>query len=285
MPELGTREVQSKALYEYGRTAFFCCRFDRRFSYALYVPPRLQHDNSRPELAVVIHGTSRNIESYREYFVDFARWNNCILLLPLFPVGVVEQGYRDGYKYFSEGDVRYDRVLLEMVNEVGQNYGQNFPKFGIFGYSGGGQFVNRFVLLYPERCWAASVGAPGHVTLIDPDRDWWVGTRNVLDLFHRRIDLDQVRKVPVQMVVGSQDTETWEIRVQASDRQWMEGANDAGNSRPERLRALQASFEVAGVAVDFVVVHGVAHDCARCVEPVKTFLAQALKEWRRVQPQ
>jgi hypothetical protein len=276
MTTLEARERQSGALYEYGRTAFFACRYDRRFSYALYVPPDLQDHESQVELVVLIHGTSRNIEAYREYFVDFARWNNCILLVPLFPVGVEIEGYRDGYKYFVENDIRYDIVLLEMVKEVGRKYARSFDQFAMFGFSGGGQFVNRFVLLYPECCWAVSIGAPGHVTLIDADRDWWVGTRGVGERLGRQVDLAQVRMVPVQMVVGSQDTESWEIQVSESDPQWVAGANDTGNTRRERLRALERSFTRAGIVVDFVVVPGAAHDCGRCVEPVKRFFAQTL---------
>ena len=35
---------------------------------------------------------------------------------------------------------------------------------------GGGHFTHRFLMLQPKRLWAAAIGAPGSVTLLDPTR-------------------------------------------------------------------------------------------------------------------
>ena len=82
-----------------------------------------------------------------------------------------------------EGDVRYDHILLAMVEEVAEHYGLRFDRFALFGYSGGGHFAHRFLMLQPHKLWGVSIGAPGSVTLLDPARDWWVGTRNFAELF------------------------------------------------------------------------------------------------------
>ena len=134
-----------------------------------------------------MHGTGRGFIDYRDAFAEFARWNNCIILAPLFPIGVRGDGNRDGFKYMREGDIRYDRGPARDGRRGRRSAtGSTFERFALFGYSGGGHFAHRFLMLHPERLWAASIGAPGSVTLLDPTRDWWVGTRDVEELLRHR---------------------------------------------------------------------------------------------------
>jgi len=285
MPDLPTVQQatdveRGSAMYDLGSTTIFAGRADARFSYCLYVPQGVATAATPPELIVAMHGTGRSFVEYRNAFAEFGRWNNCIILAPLFPVGVRGDGNRDGFKYMAEGDIRYDRVLLAMVDEVGQKYGLRFDRFALFGYSGGGHFTHRFLMLHPDRLWAASIGAPGSVTLLDPARDWWVGIRDVEARFGIRIDPAAMARVPVQMVVGNADLETWEITHREGGRHWMPGANDAGRTRPERLQSLCRSFEDAGISVRFDLVPGMAHDGLRAVETVKGFFADVLKASR-----
>jgi len=263
-------------LYDRGRTTIFASRHDPRFSYCLYVPRDLGENDHAPELIVAMHGTGRSFVAYRDSFAAFGRWQNCIVLAPLFPVGVLGDGNRDGFKYLIEGELRYDRLLLAMVEEVGERYGLDFDRFAICGYSGGAHFTHRFLMLHPSRLWAASIGAPGSVTLLDPTRDWWVGTRNVEALFGAPVDTQALARVPVQMVVGAADLETWEITHSEGGRHWMPGANDAGRTRPERLAALKRSFEAAGVTVRFDLVPNMAHDGLRAVPLIEDFFADAI---------
>src|SRR5690606_14710605 len=131
--------------------------------------------------------------------------NNCVVLAPLFPVGVLGDENRNGYKYIQEQDIRYDLVLLAMVREVEARLAVTFPRFMMFGFSGGGHFVHRFALLHPERVSAVCVGAPGSVTLLDDGRDWWVGIRDAKERFGRAVDLEALRNVRVLAVVGAAD--------------------------------------------------------------------------------
>lgn len=274
------QDQRGRALYDLDRTTVFASKADPRFAYCLYVPPDLAERGDKPELIVAMHGTGRSFIGYRDAFAEFARWHNCIVLAPLFPVGVCGDGYRDGFKYMREGAIRYDEVLLAMVEEVGARYGLDFDRFGLFGYSGGGHFTHRFMLLNPGRLWAASIGAPGSVTLLDPSRDWWVGTRNLHALFGVEPDLPAMREVAVQMIVGAADLDTWEITHREGGRNWMPGANDAGRTRPERLAALRDSFTAAGIQVRFDLVPNMAHDGLRAVPRVQDFFADILARRR-----
>ena len=87
----------------------------------MYVPPHIDSARHPVELVVVMHGTGRAFVEYRDAFAEFARWNDCIVLCPLFPVGVLGDGNRDGFKQLHEGGIRYDHVLQDMVAEVGES--------------------------------------------------------------------------------------------------------------------------------------------------------------------
>lgn len=279
-PQANEAAARARALYDTGRTTIMASRIDSRFSYCLYVPPNLHTAEHPPELIVTMHGTGRSFVEYRDAFSAFGRWNNCIILSPLFPVNVLGDGNRDGFKHLREGDIRYDHVLLGMVDEVAEKYGLSFEKFALFGYSGGGHFTNRFALVNPTRLWAASIGAPGSVTQIDVDRDWWVGVRNMREVWGADLDLEALRQVAVHMIVGKADQETWEITHSEGSRWWMPGANDAGRTRPERLATLQKSFEAAGVNAKLDVLDNVPHNGLACVETVQEFFAEELAKKR-----
>jgi poly(3-hydroxybutyrate) depolymerase len=273
---------RARAIYDLGKTAIFAAQADPRFHYCLYVPPAVG-SGAKVDLLVAVHGTSRtSFLEFRDGFAEFARWHHCAVLCPIFPIGVRGDGARSGYKYLAEGDIRYDLLVLAMVQEVAAKYRQDWDRFAIFGFSGGGHFAHRFAILHPRRLWAASIGAAGSVTLLDPDRDWWVGIRDLPQRFGIAFEPAALARVPVHMVVGEADLETWEITHRQGDAHWMPGANDAGRTRPERLRALEKSFASVGATVRFDALPGVAHDRMKALDHVKDFLADALAQRRGV---
>jgi poly(3-hydroxybutyrate) depolymerase len=271
---------RGRALYDLGATAMFACKADPRFHYCLYVPPKVGK-GAKVDLLVAVHGTGRtSFLDFRDGFAEFGRWNDCAILCPIFPVGVRGDDNRSGYKYIAEGDIRYDQIVIAMVQEVAAKYQQDWSKFAMFGFSGGGHFTHRFAILHPDRLWAASIGASGSVTLLDPERDWWVGIRDIEARFGIAFNAAALRQVPVQMLVGDADLETWEITHKPGGTYWMEGANDAGSTRPERLQSLRRSFEAAGVQVRFDLLPGVSHERTKALGKVQDFLAGVLNQRR-----
>jgi hypothetical protein len=233
-----------------------------------------------PELVVVVHGSPRTFMAFRDRFQDFGDAHNALILCPLFPVGPNGDGNADGYKYLVEPGLRYDQILLDMVAEVAERWEVPCRQFGLFGFSGGAQFVNRFLLLRPEALWAASIAAPGSVTLLSDAHDWWVGMRNIGQRLGAALDLEALRTVPVQTLVGGADLETGEITHREGGRYWMPAANIAGATRPERLEALRQSLVRAGMDVCHEVIAGVAHDPWPIIGRAKLFLAAQLAQRR-----
>jgi poly(3-hydroxybutyrate) depolymerase len=261
--------------YRSGSTPFFASQGDQRFSYALHLPAAHRTTDVRLPLLVVVHGTARTAELYRDALAGFAERHGCVVLAPLFPAGVGDPEDLHNFKFLSYRDIRFDRVLLDIVDEVAARYRVDGRRFLLHGFSGGGQFTHRFLYLHPERLAAASVGAPGRVTMLDPGRPWWIGTADVAERFGRGIDLEALRRVPVQLVVGEADVETWEIN-NPGGANWMPGADAAGRTRVERLRALHANLAAHGIDARFDVVPGVGHNGRQVLPAVERFFAEVL---------
>lgn len=272
--------ARRRKMYERGSTPVFACRADPRFGYCLYVPPTFDDDPAGHALVVAMHGSGRTMEAYRDRFAAFGRYRHCVILAPLFPIGPLGDGNPHGFKVLQERDVRYDHVLLAMVDEAGARLGTRFDRFLLFGYSGGGHFAHRFFYLHPERLHAVSIGAPGSVTLLDDSRDWWVGTRDLKARFGRDIDLEALRAVRVQLVVGAADIETWEIHYASDSVQYAPGINDTGRTRIERIGALAANFAKHGIECRHDIVPNVAHEGVQVLPHVHDFFEQVLARLR-----
>lgn len=275
-----TRPSHPQAFYERGVTPFFACAADPRFSYTLFIPER--DEGERLPLLVIAHDTLRTPERYRDAFAEFASQNGVAILAPLFPAGMGMPWDLHAYKAIDAFGVRYDEVLLSMLDEASDRFALDIDQFLLFGFSGGAQFTQRFLLLHPERLIACSIAAPGAITLLDSESAWWVGIGDLEEKFGRPLQRDALRSVDVQTVVGLDDVETWELEgdVFTEHPLWMPGAARAGKTRVDRARTLAAMLTEEGVSVTHVEVPGVAHEPTGLVPTVQVFLAQALASYR-----
>lgn len=274
------RQEKSKGLqklYLRGNTTIFASRIDPRFPYALFVPYRFDTMSSdEVTLLVSVHGTGRMQSLYRDLFAEFAEYHSCIIVAPLFPAGVLGDDNLHGYKYIEEGDIRYDRVILGIIDEVAETFGVSGKKVLMFGFSGGAHFTHRFTILHPQRIKAASIGAPGSVTVLNRGQPWWVGIGDIHERFGVTLDAAAFRNLPIHMAVGAADTETWEITHNPGDPYYMEGANAAGCNRIDRLNTLADSFTNAGACVRFDLVSGKTHDVRPIARHSRAFFHDVL---------
>jgi poly(3-hydroxybutyrate) depolymerase len=269
-PTAGARVLHPTEFFHSGVTAFFALQSDPRFSYCLYVPTAHQNATRDLPLVVVVHGTNRTAERYRTMFGEFAEEHGCIVLAPLFPAGIIEPEDLNNYKRIRFHDIRFDHVLLDMIEQIGARYRLETARFLLHGFSGGGQFAHRFAYLHPHRLSALSIGAPGRVTRIDPDVPWWLGTADLTEVFGTELDLPTLRRVPVQMIVGAEDTETWEIAEP--------GIDAGGDTRVERLRTLRDNWEAHGIPVRLDVIPGMGHSGSRGVPHTQRFFSEVLRK-------
>jgi poly(3-hydroxybutyrate) depolymerase len=62
----------------------------------------------------------------------------------------------------------HERIVAEVLSLTNASPGP----LHLSGYSGGGQFVHRFMLVHPGRVARVAVGAAGWYTFPDPALDW-----------------------------------------------------------------------------------------------------------------
>ncbi|MGV2872805.1 hypothetical protein [Colwellia sp. E150_009] len=263
--------------YDIGKSADFSCQYDQRFSYTTYVPAHIAHTNNmRNKLLVVIHGSGRNNQLIRDRFISFADRYGYILLSPLFPCGITDSEDRDSYKYFMTDKVQYDQVLLAMIDEISDRLHLKIDNYFMFGFSGGAHFAHRFFYLHPDKISYLIIASPGSVTLIDTDKDWWVGLRNIEEKFDMVFNIESLKIPRIQLLVGEEDLSTHEITHAPGDKYWMEDANIAGATRVERCKSLFENFTKHGLNVDMEVVPGAAHDgnviCSKAIEVFSQYI-------------
>lgn len=258
--------------YSTGRTPSYATQADPRFSYCLYVPKAAAERPKGVPLIVAIHDTLRDNHKLRDLLADLAEASRAVVLAPLFPAAIEDPRNLDNYKYLRYRGIRFDELLLSMATEVAQRYGVSVERFMLYGFSGGAHFAHRFLYVHPERLSAVVAAAPGSVTLPVEDYRWWPGLRGFEEVFGKPVDWDAVRRVPVHLVVGADDTHPGGIVHSADHPSWMEGADAAGANRVERLRALHAGLERRGVRATLEVLPGVGHELVPVTQAAIRFL-------------
>lgn len=224
------------------------CPSDPRFHYWVHLPD-CYYDEEDPhyQLLVIVHGTGCAVEHYLEGARKLADEQHVAVMAPVFPGGLLDYDDFNSYKLLSCDGVRYDQVVLSMVDDMAKRYpGVETDRFFMFGHSGGGQFTNRFLFAHPERLKAVCIGAPGRPTFLNFDEDYFWGVRDFRKYFDKDLDLASVRQVPVLITVGEFDTK-------------FIGESPYGTNRLDRMKSLRANLQENGVEASLTVLPGLEH--------------------------
>lgn len=303
-----------------GTIPFKALKSDPRVSYTLYIPrehynpnpggPSLpttqkQHNASALDsvyllpplpLVVNIHGTGRNAEKCRDCLKAFAHSERVAILSPLFPAGIDSYTDLDNYKILRYKTLRADVALLSMLDEVAVRWpGIATQRVFMMGFSGGGQFVQRFMYLHSERLRAVSIGGPGRVTALDGTIRWPDGIQDVEEVFGPGVAIDReaIRRLPIQLVVGGEDNavhggdEFWEWLKEkkeelAEKQDFLKKPGEMQLAVPrigrlDTLKALQVAWEEEGISSTLDVVKGVKHDSRGVLDVVQAFLRPLIR--------
>jgi len=224
------------------------CPSDPRFHYWVHLPD-CYYDEENPDyqLMVIVHGTGCSIEEYLMQAKKQADEDHVAILAPMFPGGLLERDDFNSYKLLSCDGIRYDRILLSMIDDMMERYpGVHGEKFFLFGHSGGGQFTNRFLFAHPKRLKAVSIGAPGRPTFLNWEENYYWGVKDFQDYFDKELDVEAVRQIPVQITVGEFDTK-------------FIGDSPYGDNRVARMKSLKKNFEENGIGVELEILPGLEH--------------------------
>jgi predicted peptidase len=241
-------EFERKNLYENSESVMLWhCQCDPRFSYYVYIPESI-YEKERPiyKIICIVHGTARSIENYRQAYKEFANKNQFIIIMPLFPGGLFDNNDFNSYKLLICNGVRYDLILLSMIDELSKKYRIYKDKFFMSGFSGGGQFVQRFFYVHPKRLMGLCIGAPGRITYINDKVDYFWGTRDFNKIFDKEIEIEAMKNVPVQLLIGENDVS-------------FIGESPYGSNRMERIINLKKNLEECDIKVQLDIIEGIAH--------------------------
>jgi poly(3-hydroxybutyrate) depolymerase len=270
-----SKVLNSREYYSTGATTMFASQADQRFSYCLYVPARRETDAETFPLVVIQHGTGRTAAQYRDAMADFCEEHRAVVLAPLFPAAIEDPEDLHNYKFIEYRGIRFDLLLLRIIDEVGEKFPIDTGKFFLHGFSGGGQFVHRFLYLHPDRLRAASIGAPGRITMLDDSEPWWLGTKDLEGIFGKAADVAAISAVPIHLVVGELDTDTWETN-NRNESTWLDGLEKQGDTRVERIQSLKRNLASHGISAHLDIVEGMAHDGMKALPAVRRFFATIL---------
>ena len=167
--------------------------------YLLYVPESAPSDSP---ILVVVHGISRSADEQISFFIPFAEAHGFTLVAPYFS----EEDYPDYQRLGRRGrGLRADLALEQLLTTLPRSL-ENERVF-LFGFSGGAQFVHRFVMAHSEQVIAAVVAAAGWYTFPDSSVAYPYGLRLDGTLPAVQMNPGGFLEVPTLAVVGSDDTD------------------------------------------------------------------------------
>jgi poly(3-hydroxybutyrate) depolymerase len=251
-----------------GRTPLFAAPSEPRCSYTTYLPGSYDWDG-RPGVLVAVHGTGRDVERTRDRFRELAEEQDLIVVAPLFPAGIDDPDDLNNYKFLEYSTIRFDLVLLRILDEVAQRWNARTGQVLLCGHSGGAQFAHRFWYLHPERVAAAAFSAPGRVTLVDDTTDWPSGTRDSATRFGVRVDPRALRHTPVHLVIGAEDHGEADLAATAAA-----SPGQPGRTRLERLSALEENLRNHGVPISKTIVPDAGHDADATAPAIARFFGE-----------
>jgi len=229
--------------------------------YYLYVP---QGGGTGKSVFVTVHGIKRMAKNHALRLAFFAERYGVVLVAPLFS----KDRFRDYQRLGRKGKgIRADQALNRILTEVAFLTGAHINKLYMFGYSGGGQFVHRYALAYPQRTARIVVAAAGWYTFPDPGVQYPRGIKAAKDLNDVYFDPTQFLSVPACVVVGEKD-------IQRDNKLNKSGSIDRrqGLDRLERGRmwinvmATTARTYNLDTAYTFKVLPGCRHSFPECMD-------------------
>jgi pimeloyl-ACP methyl ester carboxylesterase len=117
-------------------------------------------------ILVVIHGSDRDAENYRNDAITVAERCEMLVVAPLFdPQRFSDERYKRGCGVTRDGQVQpKDRwtfnVIIRLVAEVRAREGAPLPYY-MLGHSGGGQFVAKMAMFMPDEAVRFVAANPG----------------------------------------------------------------------------------------------------------------------------
>ncbi len=173
----------------------------------IYYIPR-HFDPSTAQYLVLIHGAGHRHRPGALTHIDewrhIADIENLLLIAPVFDriykppmIGeIIQDEYLWDFVYLlnNRNEHRSDKKLLEIFSFFKRHLVAR-DNFSLYGHSGGGQFVNRFITFHPERIDKVAISASGSFVFPRADKEYPFGmnTTHLEEGFGRHIQADDLK--------------------------------------------------------------------------------------------
>lgn len=232
-------------------------------AYHAFVPERAAQ-TGRASLVVAVHGISRNALEQMASFSSLAGERGHVLMAPCFDTPEDEDYQRLGRRGRGRrADLVLDHAIRRLADKTKIEFGSRF----FFGYSGGGQFVHRYLMSHPDRVTAAVIAAAGWYTFPDARQAYPHGLRVGGALAGVRMEPAEFLRIPLLVTVGALDVDR-----DRSVRTTTKVDESQGGDRIERARrwvaAMQAAARTRSIPGrhEFALLEGAGHSFSECVE-------------------
>lgn len=170
-----------------------------RMEYFVYLPKSYRGDG---RAVYSIHGISRNAEEHVQGFIAQAERHGTILIAPLFSKDLFPRYQQLGTSSQLE---RADMAFEHIVQDSREWLDLPAAPLRLFGFSGGGQFVHRYALFFPQRVARMALAAPGWYTFLDPDQKYPYGLKSTRDWPNLSFPLATFLQIPTLVFTGELD--------------------------------------------------------------------------------
>jgi hypothetical protein len=224
-----------------------------------------------------------------------SEWLGVPLLVPVFPRPMSDwQTYTHA---LDEETMNLDLQLIAMIDDARARLAEQGYEVGqralFTGFSASGTFINRFVMMHPDRVLAAAAGGlNGIVMLPVPEIDghrlpYPLGTDNLEQLTGAAFDLEAVNAVPQLYYMGAKDDNDavqYDDAYSESERETIY-ATIGQRMQPDRWEACQRLYREHGLTATFQTFDHIGHGTDQTVfEAVMKFLAKARENATRSEP-
>lgn len=169
--------------------------------YYLYLPRAVDGGG---RVLVLVHGISRNADEIITAFSAYGDRYKVILVAPLFD----EKRFSDFQRLGRRGrGARADLALRRILDDVAKLVQVPTDTVYMYGNSGGGQFVHRYAMAYPDQVIRYAISGTGWYSAPDLSHRFPYGFKATKALPGVRFDLEGFLRVPACVLVGEEDTE------------------------------------------------------------------------------
>ena len=228
-----------------------------------YYNPSESLDKNTP-IVFVMHGIKRDAKEYRDTWIQYAQEKGFLLLVPEFnDEDFYDQRYAlgnmigDGGKINDKENLTFF-IIEKIFNHVKAEANLQTPKYYLYGYSAGAQFVHRFVAFFPDASLELAIAAnAGFYTFLDQDIAFPYGIKN-MGLGENELKALFAKKLII--LLGDKDTDMFAKNLKNTPQAKNQGRYrfERGNNYFETAKKLAEKLETP-FNWEIAYVEGVGH--------------------------